>query len=67
MAIEVSGRLERPFERGGTAEVAEVFAEDGDKLQSGSTVQVMYDYAAGASSPMPDSLRKTLEDFDGPF
>lgn len=45
----------------------EVRSEDGDKLQSGSTVQVMYDYAAGASSPMPDDLRQTLEAFDGPL
>jgi len=36
-------------------------------LQSGSTVQVMYDYAAGSSIPMPDDLRETLEAFDGPF
>lgn len=45
----------------------EVRSESGEKLQSGSTVQVMYDYAVGASIPMPDGLRTTLEDFDGPF
>jgi acyl-CoA thioester hydrolase len=45
----------------------EVRSEDGEKLQSGSTVQVMYDYAAGTSKPMPDELRATLEAFDGPL
>ena len=45
----------------------EVRSEGGDRLQSGSTVQVMYDYAAGSSTPMPDELRRTLETFDGPF
>ena len=45
----------------------EVRGKAGDKLQSGSTVQVMYDYAEGASSPMPVDLRQTLEAFDGPF
>ena len=45
----------------------EVRGETGDKLQSGSTVQVMYDYSAGASSLMPVDLRRTLESFDGPL
>ena len=45
----------------------EVRSEGGDKLQSGRTVQVMYDYGAGRSKPLPDSLRGTLTDFDGPF
>ena len=45
----------------------EVRSEVGDKLQSGSTVQVMYDYSAGRSAPMPADLRHTLESFDGPF
>jgi len=39
----------------------------GEKLQSGTTVQVMYDYGKQASKPMPDELRATLEAFDGPF
>jgi acyl-CoA thioester hydrolase len=45
----------------------EVRGEDDDKLQSGSTVQVMYDYAAGRSKRLPAALRKTLEAWDGPF
>lgn len=45
----------------------EVRSEDGEKLQSGTTVQVMYDYARSSSKRLPDSLRKTLEAYDGPF
>lgn len=45
----------------------EVRTQDGDKLQSGSTVQVMYDYEASASKMLPDDLRRLLTDFDGPF
>ena len=45
----------------------EVRSETGERLQSGTTVQVMYDYEAGASMRMPDELRTTLEAWDGPF
>lgn len=45
----------------------EVRSEGGDRLQSGSTVQVMYDYATGRSKPLSEELRRTLEAFDGPF
>lgn len=45
----------------------EVRSETGEKLQSGSTVQVMFDYEAGASMRVPDELRTTLEAWDGPF
>lgn len=45
----------------------EVRSEEGEKLQSGSTVQVMYDYEASSSKPLPDDLRDILTDFDGPF
>jgi acyl-CoA thioesterase FadM len=45
----------------------EVLSEGGERLQSGTTVQVMYDYDAGASKRLPDELRRTLEAFDGPF
>lgn len=45
----------------------EVRSEDGEKLQSGTTVQVMYDYERGSSKRLPDDLRATLEAFDGPF
>jgi acyl-CoA thioester hydrolase len=45
----------------------EVRSAKGEKLQSGSTVQVMYDYRAGTSKRLPDELREVLEAFDGPF
>jgi len=45
----------------------EVQGEDGTRLQSGTTVQVMYDYDGQASKRLPDTLRDTLEGFDGPF
>ena len=45
----------------------EVRSEESEKLASGMTVQVMYDYAVGASKTLPEELRKTLEAFDGPF
>ena len=37
------------------------------RLVSGRTVQVMYDYEAGGSVRMPDSLRARIEALDGPF
>lgn len=45
----------------------EVLGEDGTRLQTGRTVQIMYDFDAGRSTSMSDELRATLERFDGPF
>lgn len=45
----------------------QVLGEDGARLQSGHTVQVMYDYAAAAAVRIPDAVRRAIEDFDGPF
>lgn len=45
----------------------DVRSEEGERLQSGTTVQVMYDYERQASKPMPDELRGLLEAYDGPF
>jgi acyl-CoA thioester hydrolase len=39
----------------------------GDRLQSGSSIQVMYDYAAGAPKSLPEQVRAAIEAFDGPF
>ena len=36
-------------------------------LVSGRTVQVMYDYAEGASKSVPREVRDALEAFEGPF
>ena len=45
----------------------EVRGEGGERLQSGRTVQVMYDYAASATSRIPEDLRRAIEELDGPF
>ena len=45
----------------------EARSEDGELLLSGTTVQVMYDYDAGASTRMSDPVRSAIEALDGPF
>jgi acyl-CoA thioester hydrolase len=45
----------------------EVLSDQGERLQSGTTTQVMYDYEAGASIRLPEDIRHVLEAFDGPF
>jgi acyl-CoA thioester hydrolase len=45
----------------------EVLGADGARLQSGRTVQVMYDYVAGASTRIPESVRAAIEALEGPF
>lgn len=45
----------------------EVTGEAGEVLAEGSTVQVMYDYRAGATKAMPGDLRRAIDAFDGPF
>lgn len=45
----------------------EVRSAEGEKLSSGTTIQVMYDYEAGVSMRMSGELREILEAFDGPF
>jgi acyl-CoA thioester hydrolase len=45
----------------------EARSETGERLISGSTVQVWYDYAAGSSTRIPEAARESLERWDGPF
>lgn len=45
----------------------EVRSEGGDLLVSGTTTQVMYDYGAGATKPIPGEVREAIERWDGPF
>lgn len=63
-ALDVAVRVEsvgrRHFEMS-----YEVRDASGELLVSAVTVQVMYDYAAGASAPVPDELRERLERFEG--
>ncbi len=39
----------------------------GERLVSGSTVQVMYDYGAESSKRVPDDMRAAIAAHDGPF
>jgi acyl-CoA thioester hydrolase len=43
----------------------QAFSSGGELLLSGRTTQVMYDYAAGASSRIPPDLRHRIESFEG--
>ena len=45
----------------------EVLGETGERLQSGRTVQIMYDYRAKAASRIPEDVRRAIEALDGPF
>lgn len=45
----------------------EVRSAGGERLVSGTTTQVMYDYEAGASAAIPDGTRAAIEGLDGPF
>lgn len=45
----------------------EVCDDEGTLLQSGTSIQVMYDYGAGATKRIPESVRSAIEAFDGPF
>jgi acyl-CoA thioester hydrolase len=44
-----------------------VASAEGVTLISGSTVQVMYDYVAGASKRIPEDVRAAIAERDGPF
>jgi acyl-CoA thioester hydrolase len=45
----------------------EVLSLEGERLVSGSTVQVWYDYTEGRSSSIPADVRAALEAHEGPF
>jgi acyl-CoA thioester hydrolase len=45
--------------------VFEMRSGAGDLVVSGSTIQVMYDYAAGAAMPIPAELRARIEAYEG--
>ena len=42
-------------------------SSEGERLVSGRTVQVMYDYGVAATTRMPDPVRASIEAWDGPF
>lgn len=45
----------------------EIRSDEGEKLSSGTTIQVMYNFDAGVSKRLPGDLREVLETYDGPF
>jgi len=62
VAVRVSRLARKHFEM-----EYEVRSEEDEKLQSGRTVQVMYDYEAGATRSVPDEIRRPIEALDGPY
>ena len=44
-----------------------VESQEGERLVRGTTVQVMYDYSAGASKRLPDDVRDRIVGFEGRF
>lgn len=45
----------------------EVQGEDDAVLQTGRTVQVMYDYDTGRATRIPEPVRAAIDAWDGPF
>ncbi|HET9982704.1 MAG TPA: thioesterase family protein [Longimicrobiales bacterium] len=62
--LDVGVRLARLGEKSWTLEY-ELRDEAGELLASGSTVQVMYDYAASRTRPVPPAVRAALERLRG--
>jgi acyl-CoA thioester hydrolase len=44
----------------------EVRSPDGEKLISGTTIQVWYDYASAKSARIPEGVLGAIRDFEGP-
>lgn len=64
--LEVGVRVSRLGKRHFEMEY-EVRSSEGELLVSGSTTQVMYDYEAQSSMPVPADTRAAIEEIDGPF
>ena len=47
--------------------VYEVRSTDGERLLSGRTTQVWYDYEQGRTTRIPDDIRAAIEALEGPF
>ncbi|UCC26531.1 MAG: acyl-CoA thioesterase [Gemmatimonadales bacterium] len=62
VGVRVSRLGKRHFEM-----AYEVVGAEGDVLISGTTVQVMYDYEAAGTKPIPESVREAISGWDGPF
>lgn len=62
VGVKVSRLGKRHFEMS-----YEARGSDGEKLISGSSTQVMYDYAAGRSQSIPEDVEAAIRRQDGPF
>jgi acyl-CoA thioester hydrolase len=62
VAVRVSRLSRRRFDMD-----YEVRGDDGSVLAEGTTVQVMYDYEAGATKAVPADVKAAVEAFEGPF
>jgi len=45
----------------------EVLSAEGDRLISGRSTQVMYDYSAAGTKRIPEEIRSAMDALDGPF
>lgn len=45
----------------------EVLGADEERLITGRSTQVMYDYRAGGTQRIPEGIRAAMDAFDGPF
>jgi acyl-CoA thioester hydrolase len=62
--IEIALRTSRVGDKSFVQEF-EIRSESGERLASGRTVQVMYDYEANASKEIPAEIRARIERFEG--
>jgi acyl-CoA thioester hydrolase len=44
-----------------------VLSGEGERLVSGHTVQIMYDYDVASTTRIPEGVRASIEAWDGPF
>ena len=63
-ALDVSVRVGRIGRSSFTFDYRVVAAEDGRLVADGSSVQVMFDYAAQQSRPVPDAFRARVSGFE---
>jgi acyl-CoA thioesterase FadM len=66
MTLEVCARVSHLADKHFVMEY-EARSPQGEVLVSGSSVQVMYDYAAQTSTTIPSAIRSALDARDGPF
>jgi acyl-CoA thioester hydrolase len=63
--LRVSARVSRLGNSSFDMDYALIDAATDRLMATGRTVQVVFDYAAGRSVPLPETWRQTLRDFEG--